>query len=300
MKSAFLASMSHEIRTPLNSIVGFTDIVAETEEKKERDNYLNIIHKNTNLLLSLIDDILDFSKIEAGTFKYQMEKTNIKDICDELYMVSDKTDNFHKREELEYNLTKLKAAVSTGNSFVWEYDITTDKFSIDKRLSDSETDSPNIKLIKQNAFSNLKDCLNRIHPDDMNGVYDKIMRLLNGEIDNYVSTYRINIQEKTFWLTSDVRAFSFNSDGTPNKIISYTTDVTEYRENENELVRVKEADKLKSAFLASMSHECCFTQRSQKTVLAIIRVAGIFAGKHLRTLAVIRIVTFCIGKEPFG
>lgn len=229
-------------------------------------NYAALLKKGESVTLSIDYDFGVINDkgyykttIEDGIKHLEIQILPIKDAQEKIYgyicMVSDKTDNFHKREELEYNLTKLKAAVSTGNSFVWEYDITTDKFSIDKRLSDSETDSPNIKLIKQNAFSNLKDCLNRIHPDDMNGVYDKIMRLLNGEIDNYVSTYRINIQEKTFWLTSDVRAFSFNSDGTPNKIISYTTDVTEYRENENELVRVKEADKLKSAFLASMSHE---------------------------------------------
>jgi signal transduction histidine kinase/PAS domain-containing protein len=197
--------------------------------------------------------------IEDGIKHLNVQVLPIKDAKDKIFgyigMISDETDNYHKREELEFNLTKLKAAVSTGNSFIWEYDISTDRFSIDQRLSNNETDSPNIRFIKENAFVDLKDCLNRIHSDDMNGVYDKVTRLISGEIDNYVATYRITIQEKTFWLTSDVRAYSFNSDGTPNKIISYTTDVTEYRENENELVRVKEADKLKSAFLASMSHE---------------------------------------------
>ena len=70
LKSMFLANMSHEIRTPLNAIVGFANILAETKEieEEEREFYVDIIDKNSELLLQLIEDILDFSKIEAGTF----------------------------------------------------------------------------------------------------------------------------------------------------------------------------------------------------------------------------------------
>ena len=68
LKSAFLANMSHEIRTPLNSIVGFSSLLAETDDREERQEYIKIVETNNELLLQLVSDILDLSKIESGTF----------------------------------------------------------------------------------------------------------------------------------------------------------------------------------------------------------------------------------------
>ena len=84
LKSAFLANMSHEIRTPLNAIVGFASLLVESDNKEERQEYVNIMQENTDLLLQLISDILDLSKIEAGTLDFTMDHLDIKSFCEDI------------------------------------------------------------------------------------------------------------------------------------------------------------------------------------------------------------------------
>lgn len=87
LKSAFLANMSHEIRTPLNAIVGFSNLIATTDEKDEIEEYVKIVETNNELLLQLINDILDLSKIEAGQLDFNYSDVDLSDLFFNLHQV---------------------------------------------------------------------------------------------------------------------------------------------------------------------------------------------------------------------
>lgn len=85
LKSAFLANMSHEIRTPLNAIVGFSHLIAESDDAEERKTYYNIVNANNERLLQLINEILDLSKIESGTIEFSFGPASLHNLCREVH-----------------------------------------------------------------------------------------------------------------------------------------------------------------------------------------------------------------------
>ena len=81
LKSAFLANMSHEIRTPLNAIVGFSKLVIVAECTNEKEQYAEIIERNSEILLNLFNDILDLSSLEADSLSFNIRPIKLIDIC---------------------------------------------------------------------------------------------------------------------------------------------------------------------------------------------------------------------------
>jgi PAS domain S-box-containing protein len=85
LKSSFLANMSHEIRTPMNGIIGFTDLMSQTElTYEEQKHYSSIIHQCCHKLLNVINDIIDVSKIEAGMVEVRKD---VMDVNDQLQLI---------------------------------------------------------------------------------------------------------------------------------------------------------------------------------------------------------------------
>lgn len=87
LKSFFLANMSHEIRTPLNAIVGFSQLLSETDDPEEKKMFANIITHNNDLLLKLISDILDLSKLEAGFVQFKPIWVNLPELFKDIELI---------------------------------------------------------------------------------------------------------------------------------------------------------------------------------------------------------------------
>ncbi|MGQ1786878.1 MULTISPECIES: hybrid sensor histidine kinase/response regulator [unclassified Saccharicrinis] len=97
LKSEFLANISHELRTPLNAIVGFSSLLRGSHIKpNEVDEYVDVIHKNSDSLMNLINNIIDVAKIERGKISVVKDNVILDDLLQSIY------DDFVPRVEVEH------------------------------------------------------------------------------------------------------------------------------------------------------------------------------------------------------
>lgn len=87
-KSQFVANTSHELRTPLGAIIGFVDLIlASKPSELEKKEYLQIIHRNANQLLQIVNEVLDLSKIEAQKLQIEKEVFQLHDLIEDIRLL---------------------------------------------------------------------------------------------------------------------------------------------------------------------------------------------------------------------
>ncbi|WP_338839037.1 GAF domain-containing hybrid sensor histidine kinase/response regulator [Flavobacterium ginsenosidimutans] len=99
-RDTFLANMSHEIRTPLNSIIGFTDLLAQTELNDVQRDYIESVQIAGENLLLIVNDVLDISKIESGNLVIESEPFNLKKTLKHVYNLL----KVKVQKDVEFNL----------------------------------------------------------------------------------------------------------------------------------------------------------------------------------------------------
>jgi signal transduction histidine kinase len=128
LKSAFLCNMSHELRTPLHAIMGFAGLISNPSMPEEdKVTYANIINRNVDSLLEIINDIFDISQFEAGNTGIDMEQVNVNDLLNSLQ-------TWINLEKANVGKENIKVKVNKANKDV-SFCIQTDGYKLRRALN---------------------------------------------------------------------------------------------------------------------------------------------------------------------
>lgn len=180
LKSAFLMNMSHEIRTPMNGILGFLNLLNQPGlSEDEKSDYLEIVNKSGERLLSTINDIVEISKIESGDLKIDLQEIDISEVMKFHF-------DFFRIQAREKGIEmKVKNQIS-GDAAV----IKTDKSKLDAILSNliknaiKFTNTGGIELgnyLKDNyLFFYVKDTGKGIPEDKLKVIFERFRQVESG------------------------------------------------------------------------------------------------------------------------
>ncbi|ALO14548.1 Aerobic respiration control sensor protein ArcB [Salinivirga cyanobacteriivorans] len=191
LKSAFLANMSHEIRTPMNAIMGFAEILSETEVSTESQmEFGKTIYSRSQHLLQIINDIVDISKIEANLLNIQKSHFDINQMLDELHETF--IPILRKRNKSHIDLKLIK-------SIAGKFPIYTDHNRLEQILTNLISNA--IKFTNQGSISigyekpindilefYVSDTGSGIKPSEINKIFDRFVMATNAVNDKNEGT----------------------------------------------------------------------------------------------------------------
>ncbi|MDL2244514.1 HAMP domain-containing histidine kinase [Parabacteroides sp. OttesenSCG-928-J18] len=180
LKSAFLANMNHEIRTPLNSIVGFSQVLIEEEEKETRKEFARIIQHNNELLQRLIADVLDISKIESNSMSLIYYPQELPGLMKEVY------DMIQMR--IEQTRLKVKFALDPCEACIIETDRNRLIQILTNLLTNAMKHTPEggsirfgYELLGKNVRFYVEDTGEGIPEEEQSSIFDRFVQLTNGK-----------------------------------------------------------------------------------------------------------------------
>jgi signal transduction histidine kinase/CheY-like chemotaxis protein len=180
LKSSFLSNLSHEIRTPMNAILGFTDLLMNTETQKEEQNkYLKVIDRSGRNLISIIDDLIEMSKIDSNQITPNITSINLESCIRELYETIKIT--IKKSKKIEFFILESKSPA--------RYNINTDEIKLKEIIVNLVTNAIKftdegyvafgyevIEEKKQIKFT-VKDTGYGIDEENQNHIFDRFRRV---------------------------------------------------------------------------------------------------------------------------
>ena len=171
LKSSFLQNISHEIRTPLNIIIGFSDMVSQTDDPQEHKEFNAVIRDNCNTMLKIVNDIVDFSKIETNTLNISKAKFNVLDV---LSSVEKEILRKHNKD-IEFRIDKIDTIVETDKDRF---------FQIIFNLVDNAFKFTNEGTIELKSIENEKELLFvvsdtgiGIHESELEKIFDRFYKI---------------------------------------------------------------------------------------------------------------------------
>jgi signal transduction histidine kinase len=190
LKSAFLANMSHEIRTPMNAIIGFSELLEENiQNEKDKDVYVKLIRKNSDMLLSLINDIVDISKIEANLLSVRKRPVKLNDFLAEIGNHYNEIIASKKEKKIEFvinNNTPVDITIQTDQIRLRQ--ILDNLIGNAIKFTSSGSITIDVKMSGESVYFCVTDTGIGISQDQQHTIFERFIQVEHGSKINYGGT----------------------------------------------------------------------------------------------------------------